>query len=821
MNYIERILEGLNEKQLEAVKSTEGYIRVTAGAGSGKTKTLTHRYAYLVECMGINPSKILCLTFTNKAAQEIRKRISTLVSCGNTNDFVTTYHGFGVKFLRQEIYKLNYSKSFTILDEEDIKSILKEIYEELDLNTTILTYKQAIKQITTFKKQLPIGKYVEYMLPNLSENTKNEFAKIEAVVSLYIKKQLKLMALDFNDLICFTIYILQHFPDVAEHWQNELYYIMVDETQDNNEANWLLTDILSSKHKNIFAVGDPDQAIYEWRGAIPNLFIDFHKTHQPCIDVIMDENYRSTPNILNVANSVIEKNENRIKKNLFTRRNSGTTVVHYHGKDEADECNWICEQIKQLLKNSAKLSDVSILYRASYLSRGIEQALMHDDFKYTIYGGIRFFERKEIKDALSYLRLIAQEDDLSFLRVINTPSRKIGKVFKKNLEEIAEKESTSLYKTLKRHINDKEFNKESVIQFIELIEESKEYAKTSTISDLLEHIMTKSGLKDDIRTDGDEDRLENINELMQSISLYEETHADEDVSLITYLQDIALYTNIDYKEDKVTIKLMTIHQAKGLEFPFVFVIGLSEGIFPNLRTVRERRNNGLEEERRLAYVAFTRAEKALFLTESEGFNLATRSDKYPSRFLLEIEKGLCVIEGNLNESLIEETKYLIAKENGREIISSTVIFEVGDIVFHYILGEGEVIELNDTMQSYIIKFNVGERPIMYGYSGLMLSTDSEKRLKFEKISNELLKVEKIGTVETDNPLIDNKTHILHKFKIGDYCKPINTNSKWRNSNITITGFRENSLGILVDFYADDGSVQSSIDYLFIRDYARI
>jgi Superfamily I DNA and RNA helicases len=808
MNYIERILEGLNEKQLDAVKSTEGYVRVTAGAGSGKTKTLTHRYAYLVECMGINPSKILCLTFTNKAAQEIRKRISNLVSCGNTNDFVTTYHGFGVKFLRQEIYKLNYSKSFTILDEEDVKILLKEIYEELDLNTSVLTYKQALKQIGTFKKQLPLGEYIKYMLPNISEDTRNDLEKIDDVVSLYIKKQLKLMALDFNDLIYFTLYILQHYPEVAKHWQNELYYIMVDEMQDNNAANWLLTDILSSKHKNIFAVGDPDQAIYEWRGAIPNLFIDFHKEHRPCKDVIMDENYRSTPNILNVANSVIDKNNNRIKKNLFTRKSSGTTVVHYHGKDETDECTWICEQIKKLLKNGAKLSDISILYRASYLSRGIEQALMRNDLKYTIYGGIRFFERKEIKDTLSYLRLIAQEDDLSFLRVLNTPSRKIGKVFRKNLEEFAKKERTSLYETLKRHINnnDKEFNKESALQFINLIEESKEYAKTSSISDLLEYIMTKSGLKDDIRTDGNEERIENLNELMQSISLYEQTHAEENISLVTYLQDIALYTNLDYKEDRDTIKLMTIHQAKGLEFPFVFVIGLNEGIFPNIKTLRERRKNGLEEERRLAYVAFTRAEKALFLTESEGYNLATRTDKYPSRFLLEIEQGLCAIEGSLNESLLEETKYLIAKENGNEAISSTVKFEVGDIVSHYILGEGEVIELNDNMQSYIIKFNVGERPIMYGYSGLMLSTDSEKRLKFEKA----------GNIKTDKLLIDNKTQILHKFKIGDYCKPINNNSK--ESNITITSFRKTSIGIMVDFYADDGSQQSAIDSFFILRY---
>lgn len=808
MNYIERILEGLNDKQLEAVKSTEGFVRVTAGAGSGKTKTLTHRYAYLVECMGIDPSKILCLTFTNKAAQEIRKRISNLVSCDNANIFVSTYHGFGVKFLRQEIYKLNYPKSFTILDEEDVKSILKEIYKELDLDASVLTHKQALKQISTFKRQLPLGEYIKYMLPTFSEDSRKKLDKTDAVISLYIKKQLKLMALDFQDLIYFTLYILQQYPDVAEHWKNELYYIMIDETQDNNEANWLLTDILSNKHKNIFAVGDPDQAIYEWRGANPNLFIDFHKEHQPCKDVIMDENYRSTPNILNVANSVIDKNDNRIKKNLFTRKRSGTKVIHYHGKDETDEYIWISEQIKNLLKNGAKLSDISILYRATYLSRGIEQVLMRNDLKYTIYGGIRFFERKEIKDSLSYLRLIAQEDDLSFLRVLNTPSRKIGNVFKKNLEEMAKNESTSLYETLKRHINDKAFNKESSLQFINLIEESKEYAKTSTISDLLEFIMIKSGLKDTLRTDGNEERIENLNELMQSISLYEQTHAEENISLATYLQDIALYTNLDYKEDKETLKLMTVHQAKGLEFPFVFVIGLSEGIFPNIKTLRDRRNNGLEEERRLAYVALTRAEKALFLTESEGYNFAINTTKYPSRFLLEIKKGLCKIEGNLNKTLIEETKYLIANDFLSEDDSPKDKFEIGDLVFHYILGEGKVIELNDNRQSYIVNFNVGERPIMYGYSGLMLS-DSKKRLKFEKI----------GNIKADKPLIDNKTHILSNFKIGDYCKPIDSNSK--GSNVTITGFKKSQLGIMVDFYGDDGSQQSSIDSFFIKKYTCI
>ena len=629
------IFDKLNIKQREAVVATEGKVRVTAGAGSGKTRVLTHRYAYLVNELGISPSNILCVTFTNKAANEMKKRIANMVNGGNVNDFVCTIHGFCVKFLRKEIFRLGFPLNFSILDEEDTKDLAKQVMEEFNINATQVTVKQFLNGISIYKKNSHEPSYVEkYMLPQSINEGADETER-------YLQLQLKNFSLDFNDLILFTIYILEHFEDAKVYWQEKLNYIMVDEAQDFNGTNWNIINTLSAIYNNLFIVGDPDQAIYEWRGANPNLFLEF----KPDTDIILDMNYRSTPNILDIANSVIKNNKKRIEKNLFTTKEKGNIVVHYHGKNDVEESDWIANQILHIKESGYDYSDCAILYRASYLSRSIEQALLKKQIKYVVWGGIRFFERKEIKDALAYLRLVANKDELSLRRIVNVPSRRFGKAAMEKVLTISNDKNVSLYDALKMFAV--ESDNEAIRNFVQLVDEAELAKKNYTISDLLDYLLNHSGYMEMLRTDSDEDRLENLEELLNSIKYYEQINRDDDVSLEAYLQDIALYTNADYKNDGPTAKLMTIHQAKGLEFPFVFICGLTEGIFPSHRSIRERKENALEEERRLMYVAITRAEKGLFLTESEGYNAITKSDKYPSRFIGEIADGLINVEGEL------------------------------------------------------------------------------------------------------------------------------------------------------------------------------
>lgn len=690
------LFEHLNQNQIEAVKATEGRIRVTAGAGSGKTRVLAHRYAYLVNVLGISPANILCVTFTNKAANEMKKRIGGMVAAGNINDFICTLHGFCVKFLRKEIHRLGYPRNFMVLDEEDSKDLAKLAMKEFNLEANQITVNQFLASIAKFKSTSP---YIYgFMLPNSSFNTINETAR-------YFQLQLKSFSLDFDDLIYFTIYILKNFPDAKAYWQDKLNYIMVDEAQDFSGRNWNLIEILSEQHNNLFIVGDPDQSIYEWRGASPELFLNF----EPDQDFILEENYRSTPNILDVANSVIKNNKKRIEKRLITNISKGKNVVHYHGKDDADESDWIANRIAEFKKSGFAYSDCAILYRASYLSRSIEQALLRKKISYTVWGGIRFFERKEIKDALAYLRLIAYFDDMAFRRIINVPSRKFGNASMEKVQRIADTQRITLYEALK--IFNKQASNEQLKAFTNLIDEMVARKNKVSVSDLLNYVLNASGYMKMIRTDSDEERLENLEELLSSVKNYEQINKDDEFSIDTYLQDIALYTNADYKNDEATVKLMTIHQAKGLEFPIVFICGLTEGIFPSHRSIRERKGDALEEERRLFYVASTRAEKYLFLTESEGYNASSGTEKYPSRFITEIADNLVEVEGNLRPELLERSKYLINTIDYEIDPASTSPFKEGARVSHIVFGEGTVISYNPEEDTCKVQFQNGIRNI--------------------------------------------------------------------------------------------------------------
>lgn len=721
------LLEGLNNEQKQAVTTTEGYVRVIAGAGSGKTKTLAHRFAYIVNEIGVSPSNILCVTFTNKAAQEMKSRVRTLVDMGNINDLICTYHGFCVKVLREDIYRLGYPSNFIIADKEDQKALLKEVFDELNIKSDKSTYKNVLTAISGWKYQ----RCPEYVCPpfiheyvNTYDSQKQElFTNFGESLSgagnanplnwkcfiKYLENQKKSFVLDFDDLMLFALYLFKNYPEVLEKWQNRLEYIMVDETQDNSKSQWHLVELLQRKNKNLFVVGDPDQCIYEWRGAKPEGLTHFDSEYTPCQTIILNRNYRSTPNILDAANSVISNNIERIHKDLYTTKVAANNVVHFHGKTEEEEGEYIAKNIIAYTNNGGHFSDIAILYRASYISRYIEQSFIKNKISYVVYGGIRFFERKEIKDILSYLRMLDVADDISFKRVINLPSRKLGKVFIEDLQRVATIDGISLYNALKKYINNPKFNKKGAKEFINLIESTKESMREMTISDIAYMILKNSSLEEIYRTEGDQERLDNITELISSIKLYEANNANEEsITLNKYLQDIALYTNIDYKENTDSVKIMTIHQAKGLEFPIVYVVGMSEGIFPSHRTIRERNKRGLEEERRLAYVAYTRAENELYLTESEGYNFESMNYKYPSRFIFEVQDKLIIKEGCLNKELENSAKeYINRTQQSMDSVGISETYAIGDIVDHKLLGTGIITAINEIEQTIEITFTSG------------------------------------------------------------------------------------------------------------------
>lgn len=702
-DYVMDIFSGLNDKQKEAVLSTEGKIKVVAGAGSGKTKVLAHRYAHLVNNVGIDPGNILCMTFTNKAAQEMRSRIARLVAAGNANDFVCTIHGFCVKVLRRDIHRLCFPKTFTILDDDDAETLAKQVLDLHGLDRTKKTVKDLRDSVASFKETRNPGYINEYMLPDAPKYLNTEgFTPIET----YIHYQALNYCLEFDDIIRFALCLLDKFDEVKDFWQKKLNYIMVDEVQDCNGSDWDIMGIISDFYKNLFIVGDPDQAIYEWRGARPGLFIEWKCDKE----IILAENYRSTPDILSVANCVISNNRNRIPKELYTNRPPSLQVTHFHADSEGKEAEWIASQIVRLCEADGEYSKCAVLYRASYLSRSIEQELLRKRIPYVIWGGIRFFERKEIKDSLCYLRLIAGDDDIAFARIINIPSRRFGDVSLKRLQLMAKEQGLSLFEALRRNIGEWHGTKACapLVRFVRLIEDCRKMQEEASVSELLNHVLAESGLNELYRTDTEVERLENIEELISSVRFYESSHAD-DISLGTYLQDIALYTNADYKKEGKTVKLMTVHQAKGLEFPYVFVAGLSEGIFPNHRSLRERKRAALEEERRLMYVAITRAEERLFLTESEGHDFQTNNDKFPSRFLAEIERNFLIREGKMDEALWEGTKSLAqAIDDEIDGISDSGRLAAGQPVRHEYFGDGTIVELSPDGKRAKVRFGEDE-----------------------------------------------------------------------------------------------------------------
>ena len=709
----EQILDKLNSSQKGAVTTTEGYVRVIAGAGSGKTRTLTHRFAYLVNEVGIPAGNILCVTFTNKAANEMRQRIHMLTGDRDTG-YINTFHGFCANVLKEESFVFNYPKSFLVLDNSDIDAMLSVIYEERNLSLRDMTFSKARDMIEMLKLFERPDYYIDMFdmsLETLKEKYDSAITPKDIIFYGYLYQEKKCFGLDYNDLIIFTLYTFKVSEESRLKWQKRLMYIMIDEFQDIDKPQYDLMEVLSDYHKNLFVVGDPDQTIYTWRGADIHYLLDFDKKFKGTKTIMMNDNYRSVKSVIDVANSLISKNKYREEKNLVSLRGEGANTAAYFAKNADDEADFIAEKIVEIKeKNNENYKDMTILFRSHFLTRSLENALFTKQIPYVIYSGVQFYDRVEIKVALSYLRMLVSADDLAFKRVINTPKRNMGERRIKFLEEVSENNQTTLFNSLKENIDNPIFKGTKAVEFLELINTLSENFETKSISELLTKVLDLSGYEEALRTEGAQERLDNLAELKQSVYDYEVT-CGEETNLDSYLKHIALYTNTDLEDTKDRVKLMTIHAAKGLEFKNVFICGLNEGIFPSKKT---RTQVAMEEERRLAFVAITRAKDRLFLTEAMGRNF-DGSPRFPSRFLFDIEKQYLEYINEPNDVLIKETKEYVELSDKLLIKDKSDLFPEGSRVKHMILGEGTVISIDQEMQAYVIKFDGSETERMIAF----------------------------------------------------------------------------------------------------------
>ena len=582
---MENILQGLNASQLEAVTSTEGFIRVIAGAGSGKTRALARRFAYLVNEIGILPGNILCVTFTNKSANEMRQRIHNLTGDNDTG-YISTFHSFCVSVLQEDSHALQYPKSFLVLDNSDIDSMLKIIYEERGLTLRNMTFSKA-RDMIEIRKLIKEPEYYLDMLNMSLDTLRQKYLTAtepsDIIFYGYLYQEKKCFGLDYNDLIKFTLYIFEQNEAVKIKWQQRLEYIMIDEFQDIDELQYKLMSVLCGYHKNLFIVGDPDQTIYTWRGANVRYLLDFDKIFPSVKTIMMMQNYRSTPQIVSVVNDLIDKNKFRIKKNLMPTIADGRKVICHHADTSEREAMWIAEQIQALHGEGTSYREITVLYRAHYITRIVEEVFLREKIPYAIYSGVQFFNRMEIKDALAYLRLIAYKDDLAFLRVVNVPKRNFGERRIKFLQEYAVKHQCSLYIALETNLDNEIFKGTKAAQFVALIENFAANYAERQISELLAAILNESGYEKMLRTEGSQERLDNLAELKQSVYEYE-TSCGEESTLEHYLSHVALFTNNDAADNSDKVKLMTVHSAKGLEFPYVFLCAMNEGVFPSKKT---------------------------------------------------------------------------------------------------------------------------------------------------------------------------------------------------------------------------------------------
>ena len=638
------LLQGLNKEQQQAVKHTDGPLLIMAGAGSGKTRVLTHRIAYLLDEKEVAPRNVLAITFTNKAAREMRQRVHKLVGKGSDQIWVSTFHSMCVRILRRDIDRIGYNQSFTILDSSDQLSVIKQVLKNLNIDPKKFDPRAMLGQISAAKNELMTPEEYNNKVGNFYER------QVGQIYEGYQKMLQKNQSLDFDDLIMQTIHLFKRVPEVLEYYQRRFQYIHVDEYQDTNHAQYFLVKQLANRFQNLCVVGDSDQSIYRWRGADIANILSFEKDYPAARTVFLEQNYRSTKSILAAANKVIERNTGRKPKNLWTENTDGKNIEYFQGATEQEEALFVTEKIQQLTREEGfSANDIAILYRTNAQSRAIEDTLMKSTIAYQMVGGTKFYERKEIKDMVAYLRLITNpDDDLSFERVVNEPKRGIGKTSVDRLRAYAMEHDISFYQAVKE-VDFIGVTKRAAIALAEfgtLIRTLTQQQEFLTATDMVEAVLERTGYEEMLKkeqTIESQSRLENLEEFM-TVTKDFEASSEDDKTLVAFLTDLALIADIDSvdeeeAENEPKITLMTLHAAKGLEFPAVFLIGLEENVFPHSRSMMD--DEEMEEERRLAYVGITRAERELYLTHAKMRTLYGRTNMNPvSRFIHEIPEDL-------------------------------------------------------------------------------------------------------------------------------------------------------------------------------------
>ncbi|TLS36031.1 DNA helicase PcrA [Pseudalkalibacillus caeni] len=708
---VEKLLEGLNPEQKSAVKATDGPLLIMAGAGSGKTRVLTHRIAYLLVEKQAAPWNILAITFTNKAAREMKERVAKITGPAAEDIWISTFHSMCVRMLRRDIDRIGFNRNFTILDSSDQLSVIKKILKEKNLDPKKFDPRSILGSISSAKNELKTAE-------DYSKIAQGPYESVVLDVYRAYEKQLrKNHALDFDDLIMTTIKLFKQVPEVLEFYQRKFQYIHVDEYQDTNRAQYVLVNMLAERHGNLCVVGDSDQSIYRWRGADIENILSFEKDYPEAKVIMLEQNYRSTKKILQAANKVIGNNFNRKPKNLWTENDEGPNLTYYQGDNEHDESYYVAGKIRNMVSDGKrKNSDIAILYRTNAQSRVIEEILMKSNITYNIVGGTKFYDRKEIKDVLAYLRLIANpDDDISLLRIVNVPKRGIGASTMDKVSQYAADNDLSIFNALQeveqvglsaRFVN-------SLSEFAGLIANFNQMQEYLSVSELVEEVLDKTGYRDSLKNENTieaQTRLENIDEFLSVTTDFEK--ASEDKSLIAFLTDLALIADIDKldeeDEQNDAVTLMTLHAAKGLEFPVVFLMGMEESVFPHSRSLFDEEE--MQEERRLAYVGITRAEEELYLTNAKMRTLYGKTNaNMVSRFIAEIPEEL--LEKKFEEKKVPQWaatsggvgRPAAPKVPKRPQYTSTggesLDWKVGDKAKHRKWGEGTVVSVKGQGES--------------------------------------------------------------------------------------------------------------------------
>ena len=690
-------IEYLNDKQKEAVLADDGPVLILAGAGSGKTSVLTTKIAYLIEEKGANPKNILAITFTNKAAREMKERIIKMVGSKAYDMQISTFHSFGLRIIKENYEKLGYEKNFTIIDSDDSLTLIKKIMKELNIDTTRCNPKFIKNNISSCKNEMMSpSRYKSLAVDDVSEITYKVYEK-------YQESLKRNNSLDFDDLLTMPVMLFNKYKDVLDSYQELFKYVFIDEYQDTNEAQYILSKMISAKYKNICVVGDEAQSIYSWRGANYKNILNFEKDYKDAKVILLEQNYRSTKMILNAANSVIKNNINKKDKNLWTLNEEGEKIKYIKANDEKDEASYVTKEIKELKNKGVNLDDIAVLYRTNAQSRTIEEGFLNSNIPYRIVGAFAFYSRKEIKDLLAYLKLIYNtKDDISLLRIINYPKRGIGSKTVDNLSMESVLNGTSIFDTIKS-------GKE--LEFKKQIEEMIDLSNNLSLTETIDMVLNKSGIKKELESEHTLEadiRLENLNEFKSISKTFEEESGI--ASLEEFLNEVSLVSDVNEQKNDDTSKvtLMTIHAVKGLEFDYVFVIGMEENIFPHVNSSFEE--EGLEEERRLCYVAITRAKKKLYLLNALRRTLFGKTSvNMPSRFISEID------DEYIDKPSIK--KEFISKLDKTKMFNLDNGLNVGDNVVHDSYGPGVVVMVDKSIATIAFK-GIGIKKLMKNHKSI-------------------------------------------------------------------------------------------------------